>query len=101
MIFEISSEDVINWNARTYAEKKVNQVANILKVIKGEIPFMRDVGISDNYIDKPITLIKPALINDITDTINENIYGVTLQSVNFLNSDITGNIIIKVVCEIE
>jgi hypothetical protein len=100
MIYEVTSDEVINWNPKTYEEKKINHVANILKTKKSEIPFMRDVGISDNYIDKPITIIKPALINDITAAINEYVYGVTLRSVNFSSSS-TGDIIIKVVFEIE
>ena len=101
MIVEVTSGNVIDWNAETEIEKKINQVANILKIRKGEIPFLREVGLSDEYIDKPISLIKPVLINDITATINENVEGVSLHSVDFINIDATGNFTIKVVCEVE
>lgn len=100
-LITISSEDAINWNAKTATEKKINQVANILKTRKGEIPFLRGVGMSDEYIDKPISLIKPILINNITETIRDNVEGVSLHSVNFTNIEATGNFTIKVVCDIE
>lgn len=100
MIVEITSENVIDWNAKTETEKKIKQIANILKIRKGEIPFMRGVGISDEFIDKPITLIKSALINEITAAIHENIDNVSIKSIDILDSKIIGDYTIKVVCEI-
>ena len=97
----ITSDDAINWTAKTEREMKINQIANICKTRKGESPFLREVGIADDFIDKPITLIKPALINEITAEINENVEGVGLQSIDIINGDISGNFIIKVVCDIE
>lgn len=101
MIAVITSEDVINWNAETSEEKKANEITNLIKTRKGEIPFMRDVGISDEFIDNPITLIKPALINEITELINENTEGVNIQSVEIVDGGNLGDYIVKVVCEIE
>ena len=100
MIAVITSADEINWNAETYEDKKINEIANILKTRKGEIPFMRELGISDEFIDKPITVIKPALINQITAEISENVENVKLQSVDILAGDSVGDFEIKVVCEI-
>lgn len=96
----ISSKDVINWNAESYIEKKINEISSLLKTRLGEIPFLRDKGISDEFIDKPITLIKPALINDITAVINENVEDVVLQSVEILSGETVGDYYVKVVCEI-
>ena len=101
MIYEITSDDAINWKAETEAEKKINQVANILRTRKGEIPFLRNIGLSDEFIDKPITLIKPALINEITEVINDNVKGVELISVDVYNGAVTGDFIVKAVCNIE
>lgn len=100
MIAVITSEDNIIWDAKTETEKKINEIATILKTRKGEIPFMRGLGISDDFIDKPITIIKPALTNEITAAINDDIENVRLQSVDFVEGDYLGDYIIKVVCEI-
>jgi phage baseplate assembly protein W len=100
LIAVISSADNIIWNASTEIEKKINEIANILRTRKGEIPFMRDVGISDDFIDKPITVIKPALTNEITAAINDVVENVTLKSVDFVQGENIGDYIIKVVCEI-
>ena len=100
MIVEITSENVIDWNAKTETEKKIKQIANILKIRKGEIPFMREVGISDEFIDKPITQTEPILINEITANIYDNIEDVSILSIDILNGEIIGDFIIKVVCEI-
>ena len=96
----ISSKDAINWNAESYIEKKINEISCLLKTRLGEIPFLRNKGISDEFIDKPITLIKPALINDITAVINENVEDVTLRSVEILSGETVGDYYVKVVCEI-
>lgn len=99
-LITITSDDLINWNAKTKTEKKVSEIANILKTRKGEIPFMRGVGISDEFIDNPITTIKPALINDITAVIRETVDNVSLQSVEIIANESVGDYTIKVVCEI-
>lgn len=96
----ISSEDAINWKAESYTEKKINEILSLLKTRLGEIPFLRGIGVSDEFIDKPITLIKPALINDITATINENVKDVILQSVEILSGETVGDYYVKAVCEI-
>ena len=96
----ISSKDEINWNAESEIEKKINEISSLLKTRLGEIPFLRDKGVSDEFIDKPITLIKPALINDITAVINENVEDITLKSVEILSGETVGDYYVKVVCEI-
>lgn len=101
MIIEVTSKDAINWNARTETEKKINEIANILKTRVGEIPFMRDVGISDEYVDNPISIIQPVIINDITDAISEYVDGVTVDDVEIVNGENVGDFHIKVVCIIE
>lgn len=101
MVVTVTSNDSINWNAKTEIEKKINQVSNLLRTLKGEIPFMRDKGISNELIDNPFPSIKPVLINEVTAVISENVENVTLQSVDFLDGESIGDFIIKVVCEIE
>lgn len=100
MRVEITSEDVINWNAKTYIENKINQIANLIKLRIGDLPFMRGVGLSDEYIDKPITAIDAVLTNDIKAVINDNMEDVTVLSVDFYTGETSNDFIIKVVCDI-
>ena len=100
MIVEITSEDIINWNAKTYIEKKKSEIANLIKLRVGDLPFMRGVGLSDEYIDKPITDISAVLTNDIKAVINDNMEDTTVLSVDFSTGETSNDFIIKVVCDI-
>lgn len=100
MIAEITSADAINWNAKTYYDKKINEISNLVKTRLGELPFMRGVGLSDEYIDKPITVIETVLMNEVKAVITENVEDVTVLDVICYNAETTGDFIIKVVCEI-
>lgn len=100
MIIEISSSDVIDWNATTEEAKKVNQIACILKTLKGEIPFYRSTGISNDLIGKPINHIKPVLVNNVMETVHDNVSDVKVKTVIVEDAESTGDYNIKVVCEI-
>ena len=100
MRVEITSEDGINWSAKTDIEKKVNEISNLIKLRVGDLPFMRGVGLSDEYIDKPITAVHAVLTNDIKAVINDNIEDVTVLSVDFSTGETNNDFIIKVVCNI-
>lgn len=100
MIVEITSEDIINWNAKTDIEKKKSQISNLIKLRVGDLPFMRGVGLSDEYIDKPITDVRAVLTNDIKAVINDNMEDATVLSVDFSTGETNNDFIIKVVCDI-
>ena len=100
MIVEITSADVINWNAKTYYDRKVNEISNLIKTRYGEIPLLRGVGLSDEYIDKPVTVIETVLMNEVKAVVTENVEDVTVLDVIGYNAETTGDFIIKVVCEI-
>ena len=100
MIVEITSENVINWNAKTDIENKINQISNLIKLRVGDLPFVRGVGLSDEYIDKPITAISAVLTNEIKAVINDNMEDVTVLSVDFSTGETSNDFIIKVVCDI-
>lgn len=100
MIVTISSDSTIDWNAKTKQDKKINQVLNLIKTRKGEIPFLRDLGLSNEYIDNPIPHIKPILTNEIMELIAENVTDTRVLSVDFIGGDESGDFNIKVVCEI-
>lgn len=100
LIVEITSEDIINWNPQTEVEKKKSQIANLIKLRVGDLPFMRGVGLSNEYIDKPITDIKAVLINNIKAVINDNVEDTTVLDVDFSTGETSNDFILKVVCSI-
>ena len=97
----ITSDDKINWSSNTPIEKKINQINNIIRIKKGEVPFKRRLGISDTFVDNPITMIKPALINEVRNEISKNVEGVDIYTVDIVSGESSCDFKIKVVCEIE
>ena len=99
MIFQISSTDAIDWNTDPIGQIK-NNIVNILNTRRFEIPFMRDMGILQDYIDKPITETQGQIISDVIDNIQAYEPRVNIKEVVFLEADENGEINISVVIEI-
>jgi len=98
MILTINSTDPINWGA-SGTEQIKNNVINILRTRTGEVPYLRNMGISADYIDKPISDMKAALINSVINNIQTYEPRATVQSVEIGNVD-EEQLIIEVVIEI-
>jgi len=99
MILQINSEEQINWNPTPIGQIK-NNILNILKTKKGEIPYMRDMGINSDFIDKPISINKGTLITDVIQNIHTYEPRAKVKEVSI--DDVTdGDVNIKVVVEIE
>lgn len=99
LILTASTQDSVNWGATGY-EKISDNVANILKTRKYEIPYMREFGISPDFIDSPLEEMKGLLTSNIIELVEEYEPRVKVKDVEFINSDNTGNVDIKVVFEI-
>lgn len=67
----------------------IQNIANILRTMKKEVPLNRDFGIDSSYIDKPILKIKASLMKDILNQIEEFEDSVTVKTITF-ESDING-----------
>lgn len=99
MILKINSTDKINWNP-TPIGQILNNVINILNIVKGEIPYMRQMGISSDFIDKPINENKGALITDVIQNIHIYEPRAKVKEVN-INVATNDDVNIEVVIEIE
>lgn len=99
MIIDVSTNTSINWQAKGY-EKIADNVANILKTRISEVPYLRDMGISSEYIDMPITEIKGALISDAIEAITIYEPRAAVKEIDVEEASVEGDIIIKVVIEV-
>ena len=99
MIIDIDSGSAISWGATGY-EKIADNVTNILKTKISEIPYMRDMGISGWLIDRPIAEIRGQIISDTINAIQTYEPRANLLSVEIVEAEPGGDIIIKVVIEV-
>lgn len=68
MTVTISSVSGIDWNADTVEQLK-NDILNILRTRRGEVPFMPGLGL-DEYIGEPVKEMIPAIRNDIAEQLS-------------------------------
>ncbi len=67
----------------------LQNIANILRTLKKEVPLNREFGIDSSFIDKPINKIKAKLMKEILTQIEEFEDSVTIKTITF-DSDING-----------
>lgn len=100
MIVTISTDNPnIEWGL-VGKERIVQNVLNILRTKKYEVPFMHEMGVDTEYNDNVISYIKTNLENDIIELIEEYEDRVTILSVDIDGYDNNGNLIIKVELEV-
>ena len=101
MIYKIKSNDerIMNWNA-TGEERIVQNVLNIIRTRKYEIPFNRQMGINPDYIDDSIENNRADIINDVYNNIEKYESNVEILKVEIESSDTNGDIIIAVEIEV-
>lgn len=100
MIITISSNDhEVGWGA-TGDERIVENVRNILRTRKFEVPFMRDMGLNPNHSDAPPNYVKANITNDIIETINTYESRAKVVDVNIVSVDENGYYEISVDLEV-
>lgn len=67
----------------------LQNIANILRTVKGELPLGRDFGINGLFVDQPLNRIEGNLRDEIIEQINANEPGVEVVSIRFVK-DING-----------
>ena len=63
-------------------ERVLQNVSNILRTIKGEIPLGREIGL-ENFIDQPINQVRGKLIKDVIEKIEKYEPRVKVKKVEF------------------
>lgn len=99
MILTVNTSGQIDWAAQG-VNRIADNIACLLKTRKYEVPFMRDMGISPEYIDSPTDEIKGALMSDIIEQINTYEPRANVLSVDIADIDSSGDLAIEVVIEI-
>ena len=100
MIVTISSNDnTLNWTA-TGDERIVQNVLNIIRTRMYEVPFMRDFGINEDYIDSHHGEINAVFLEHITALINENEPRANVVDVRVSSCDENGDYVISVDLEV-
>lgn len=95
----VSNEDnKINWEAKG-SERILQNVSNIINTTKGDVPFMRDFGLSSEYIDSNIKESKNAMIADVFDAVQDYENRAIIKEVN-LKIDETYGLIRQVKIEV-
>lgn len=100
MVYTLSTKDKnIEWGL-TGKDRIVQNVLNLLRTKKYEVPFMREIGIDTDYIDNISTYVCNNITNDIIDLVREYEPSVTILNVNIKGQDDNGNLIIEVEMEV-
>ena len=58
------------------------KLMELLNTKRGTVPLHRDLGIDNRMIDRPITVIKNNIFNELQMQVNKYIKGLTLNNVN-------------------
>lgn len=95
MTIKLSSEDALDWTA-TGIEQIKNNVLNIIRTRRGEVPYMPTLGLNPDYIDSPLLQNKASLEMEIRNQLALFEPNVALDSLNIIPSE-DGNYIIEVV----
>lgn len=95
MTIKFSSGDKLDWTA-TGVEQIKNNVLNIIRTRRGEVPYMPTLGLNPDYIDSPLLENKPILEMEIHNQLALFEPNAKLDSVNIV-PDLNGDYIIEVV----
>lgn len=95
MTIKLSSEDALDWTA-TGIEQIKNNVMNIIRTRRGEVPYMPTLGLNPDYIDSPLLQNRASLEMEIRNQLALFEPNVALDSLNIIPSE-DGDYIIEVV----
>ncbi len=95
MTIKFSSVDKLDWTA-TGVEQIKNNVLNIIRTRRGEVPYMPTLGLNPDYIDSPLLQNKASLEMEIRNQLALFEPNVALDSLNIIPSE-DGDYIVEVV----
>lgn len=100
MYYKINSDDkIIDWNA-TGNDRIIQNVLNIIRTKKFEVPFMRQMGTDPDHIDSPSYHSQTDIINDVKENIESHEPRVQVMDVSVIGNDVNGDVIIQVELEV-
>lgn len=97
MRLSIHSGDTLDWNAQGVEQLK-NNVLNLLRTRKGEVPYLPCLGIDPDYLDLPGQAATAALAADIRQQLARYEPAATLVDLQLI-TDQSGDTVIQVEVE--
>ena len=94
-----SNDDSLNWTAKG-EERIIQNVKNIIRTRQFEVPFMRALGISPDFIDSMPKDIKTDITEHIRGLIDTYEPRATVQSAHIESCDENGDWVISVELEV-
>lgn len=92
MIYTVSNNNTqLEWGI-TGEERIVQNVSNLIRTKKYEVPFMRNVGIDPDIVDNPAPIIKAMLYDDIVEMIETYESRAKVVEILFADIDENGNL---------
>lgn len=84
MPYEVTGEGVeINLQPQNVIEEVLQNVAMILATPKYSVPLARDLGLSNQFVDKPMPAAQALIISEIIDAIENYEPRATVEEVRF------------------
>lgn len=82
-------------------EKRIKQaILMILTTRRGEVPMDRGCGLKMDWLDKPVTMVAPLIVRDVTESIEDYLESVKVSKVTH-SYDEDGRVVIKVEVSID
>lgn len=95
MILTINSADQIDWTA-TGTDQIKNNILNILRTRRGEVPYLPGLGLTPDYVDSPALQARAAMEQDIRTQLSKWEPSANLESLT-VTADENGNYIAEAV----
>lgn len=85
MSFQVSASDLgnIRLNEQETVNAVLQNIALILATPKGSVPFYRDFGISNEFLDKPVPVAKVMMISEVREAIETWEPRATVTNISF------------------
>ena len=100
MVYTISTEDrSIEWGL-TGKDRIAQNMLNLLRTKKFEVPFLREMGIDTDNIDNTVTYVQNNITNEVIELAEKYEPRVTILNVILKGQDDNGNLIIEVEMEV-
>lgn len=100
MIVTVYSHDTsIEWGV-TGKERIVQNVKNILRTRQFEVPFMRALGLNQDFIDSTVHTMKTEFAAHVTEVINANEDRANVVDVRIESFDESGDYVVAVDLEV-
>ena len=94
-----SNDDVLDWGVKD-KERIIQNVRNIIRTRKFEVPFIRGMGINPDYIDNSVKMLKSDISKEIIENINAYEDRVSVLNVEIISGDENGDYVISVELEV-